>query len=167
MHDALTGLYNRHYLQLHLPRLHGRALESGRPLGLIVCDLDHFKTVNDGFGHAAGDAVLREFANRIAGTVRGVDIVARMGGEEFVVAMPETTLEMAMVIGERLRQRVAEEKFQLPGGEDEISVTVSIGAAMQDGEDDTPERMIARADAALYRAKREGRNRVVSAAAAA
>lgn len=161
MHDALTGLYNRHYLQLHLPRLHGRALESGRPLGLIVCDLDHFKTVNDGFGHAAGDAALREVAARLAAEVRTPDLVTRFGGEEFIILLPDAGLEAAAAIAERLRAAVAASPVALPGG-GSVPVTASFGVSTVFWDECNAETAIRRADAALYKAKRQGRNRVVT-----
>jgi two-component system cell cycle response regulator len=163
MHDALTGLYNRHYLQLHLPRLHGRAMESGRPLGLIVCDLDHFKAVNDGYGHAAGDAVLREVAMRLAAGVRTPDLVTRFGGEEFIILLPDAGLEAAAIIAERLREAVAASPVDLPGGG--VPVTASFGVSTVLWDECNAETAIRRADAALYKAKRQGRNRVVTSGA--
>jgi len=164
--DSLTGVRNRRYLERRLGELMKRWNgETSEELSVLVLDIDRFKSVNDTFGHPAGDSVLREFAKRIAGTVRGVDIVARLGGEEFVVVMPDTGLDTATSVGERLRQRVAGEPFVLPQESTAISVTVSVGAAVQTGDDDSPERLIQRADTALYRAKREGRNRVVPSAA--
>ena len=165
MHDALTGLYNRHYLQLHLPRLHGRALDSGRPLGLIVCDLDHFKAVNDRFGHAAGDAVLREVAARLAAEVRTPDLVTRFGGEEFIIMLPDAGLEAAAIIAERLREAVCAAPVALPCGAS-IAVTASFGVSTVLWDESNAETAIRRADAALYRAKRQGRNRVVTAGGA-
>lgn len=164
MHDALTGLYNRHYLQLHLPRLHGRSLESGRPLGLVVCDLDHFKAVNDTFGHAAGDVVLREVAQRLAAGVRTPDLVTRFGGEEFIILLPDADLEAAATIAERLREAVAASPVDLPGG-GSVSVTASFGVSTVLWDECNAETAIRRADAALYKAKRQGRNRVVTSGA--
>ena len=162
MHDALTGLYNRHYLQTHLPRLHGKALETGRPLALIVCDLDHFKDVNDRYGHAVGDAVLCEIAQRLAGSVRTPDLVTRFGGEEFIALLPDTDLGAAAIIGERLRQAVAAVPVPLPCGT-VLDVTASFGVSTVLWDECNAEAAIRRADAALYRAKRQGRNRVAVA----
>ncbi len=163
--DGLTGVRNRRYLERGLVTMIRDAYDEGCPLALLMMDIDHFKAVNDTHGHPAGDAVLAEFAKRVSRAMRGIDIVARMGGEEFVVAMPETDVHQAERIGERLRAVVSDRPFVLPNGEVEINVTVSIGVSSLLPEGDTPERMISRADSALYRAKREGRNRVISAAA--
>ncbi len=161
MHDALTGLYNRHYMQRHLPRLHARAQDSGRPLALIVCDLDHFKAVNDRYGHAAGDAVLTAVAARLTAGVRAPDMVTRFGGEEFIVLLPDTDLEAASGTAERLREAIAALPVDLPCGAS-ISVTGSFGVSTVLWDESTTEAAICRADAALYRAKRQGRNRVVA-----
>lgn len=166
MHDALTGLYNRHYLQQHLPRLHARAMESGRPLAMIVCDLDHFKSVNDRFGHAAGDAVLRSVAARLSGGVRTPDLVTRFGGEEFIVLLPDADIAGATLIAERLRSAVAGTPVALPCGAS-ISVTASFGVSTVLWDEGNVELALRRADAALYRAKRQGRNQVIASSAGA
>lgn len=166
MHDALTGLYNRHYLQMHLPRLQAQAFEAGRPLALIVCDLDHFKAVNDRHGHAAGDAVLRAVAGRLAGGVRAPDLVTRFGGEEFIVLLPDTGLEAAMGIAERLRRDLAAAPVSLPDG-GVLPVTASFGVSTVLWDECNAEAAIRRADAALYRAKRLGRNQVAGSGHAA
>lgn len=162
--DGLTGLHNRRYLERRLKALLADAGNSDRPLSLMMLDIDHFKTINDTYGHPIGDVVLREFAHRVARAVRGIDVVARLGGEEFIVAMPETDDDAALQIGERLREKIAVRPFILPDQHGELQVTVSIGVSSYIP-DDTPDTLISRADAALYRAKREGRNRVISAAA--
>src|SRR5690606_23725828 len=100
-------------------------------------DIDHFKAINDTHGHPVGDQVLRDFAKRVSEAVRGIDVVARMGGEEFVVAMPETEPDLAMLIGERLREKIAGRPFMLPEGRGELIVTVSIGVSALSGTDDT------------------------------
>jgi two-component system cell cycle response regulator len=129
-----------------------------------VLDIDYFKSVNDTYGHDAGDDVLREFANRIRKSIRGIDLACRYGGEEFVVLMPETDLAVATAIAERMRRRIASEPFLVHQGAELIEVTISIGiAALGRGDDAT--MLIKRADQALYHAKRGGRNRVVPAAA--
>ncbi len=158
MHDARTGLYNRHYLQQHLPRLHAQAMASGRSLGLIVCDLDHFKRVNDRFGHAAGDAV----AARLTGGVRTPDLVTRFGGEEFVVLLPDAEIVSACRIAERLREAVAAAPVPLPCGT-VISVTASFGISTVQWDEGSVDTALNRADAGLYRAKRLGRNRIQAA----
>jgi two-component system cell cycle response regulator len=165
--DELTGLYNRRYLASHLAAMFDRAFWTGRPLSVMVLDLDKFKSINDTYGHDIGDQVIREFAEKIRSSVRGIDLACRYGGEEFLVAMPDTEKEAARVVAERLRQEVAAHKLVINGGRDELVVTVSIGiASTEDGpKDDTPQRLIKRADEALYSAKSSGRNRVIAAAA--
>ena len=162
--DSLTGLYNRRYMESHLGAMVEDSLTNDKPVSLLIFDIDFFKSVNDTYGHAAGDAVLKEFSQRIAQNVRGVDLACRMGGEEFVVVMPDTDLTYARMVAERLRTRVGETPFKIDGGKD-LNVTVSIGIAVVEGAGDTAEKLIERADAALYRAKREGRNRVEAEAA--
>ena len=162
--DPLTGLYNRHYLDGHLSTLVPAATRSGKPLGLFIVDIDYFKSVNDTHGHSGGDEVLREFGKRLMNNVRGVDLACRLGGEEFVVVMPDTDMSFAYSIAERLRQKIAETPFVLSNGES-IDVTISIGVAVTDSSGDSVERLFDRADQALYRAKRDGRNRVVAEAA--
>ncbi|MCX5496421.1 PleD family two-component system response regulator [Kaistia dalseonensis] len=162
--DGLTGLHNRRYLERHLSGLVRQSTDDDKPLSLLLLDIDFFKSVNDTFGHDAGDDVLREFSRRIRKTVRAVDLVCRFGGEEFVVVMPDTDPGDAALVGERIRNRIAHPPFLIEGGEETLSMTVSIGLASRVGQDDTPEQMLRRADEALYRAKREGRNRVAPAA---
>lgn len=162
--DELTGLYNRRYFDRHLNVMLGKAQAQERDMALMLLDLDHFKTVNDGHGHDAGDAVLREFSARLKRNIRGVDLACRFGGEEFVVLMPDTDILQAEAVAERVRQAVAERPFDV-GGARPLFVTVSVGVALNESGADTPESIIKRADVALYRAKREGRNRVVFDAA--
>lgn len=163
--DGLTGLYNRRYFERHLATLIGQAAGRGRPLSLLLIDIDHFKAINDTHGHLAGDAVLREFAERIRRAVRGIDLACRFGGEEFVVAMPETDVSLAVLVGERIRERISGELFALGAGQPPIGVTVSIGISTMETTTDTVHSLLQRGDEALYRAKHTGRNRVVSAAA--
>lgn len=161
--DQLTGLYNRRYLASHLSAMFDRAFWTGRPLSVMILDLDHFKAVNDTHGHDAGDKVIQEFAERIRASVRGIDLACRYGGEEFLIAMPDTEKEFARLVAERLRQEVAAGSVVLNGGRDELKVTVSIGiASTEDGsKDDTAQKLVKRADEALYAAKSGGRNRVI------
>ena len=163
--DPLTNLYNRRYLDAHLRLLIARAAATSKPVCVLLFDIDHFKDINDSYGHDAGDAVLRDFSDRLRRGVRGIDLVARYGGEEFLVVMPETDASFAATIAERLRQEV--EKMAFTATSDEISfpVTVSIGLAEWRGQGDGAEALIRRADQALYAAKRAGRNRVVASAA--
>jgi two-component system cell cycle response regulator len=139
-------------------------VNGGKPVSLLIFDIDYFKSVNDNYGHPAGDAVLKEFAQRISQNVRGVDLACRLGGEEFVVVMPDTDLSYALMVAERLRQKVAEVPFHVEPTVS-ISVTVSIGIGVSEGTADCAAKLLERADAALYKAKREGRNRVVAEAA--
>ncbi len=163
--DDLTGLNNRRYLDRHLAALIEQAKAREKPLSLLVVDIDHFKSINDSFGHAAGDDVLREFARRVRRAVRGIDLACRLGGEEFVIVMPDTDAGLAMLVGERLRQRIAGDPFRITGGNQAVTVTVSIGIASLASREDTAEALFMRADEAVYRAKRDGRNRVAGAAA--
>jgi two-component system cell cycle response regulator len=162
--DALTGLYNRRYMETHVGTLVEQAASRSKPLTVLVLDIDYFKSINDTFGHDAGDDVLREFAVRIRKSIRGIDLACRYGGEEFVVVMPETDMAVATMVAERLRRRIASEPFPIQQGARSIEVTISIGiAALGRGEDAAA--VVKRADQALYRAKRDGRNRVVPDAA--
>jgi two-component system cell cycle response regulator len=134
-------------------------------VALLVIDIDHFKKINDSFGHGVGDEVLREFAVRLASNVRAIDLPVRFGGEEFVVVMPDTRLEDAQRIAERIRLHVAGSPFRVMGGEELLSVTISIGVAASLRSGDTPQALLRRADAAMYEAKAAGRNRVIARAA--
>ena len=131
----------------------------------MLIDIDHFKAVNDSYGHDAGDAVLREFATRIRRNTRGIDLACRLGGEEFVEVMPDCDLAKACQVGERLRQCIAAAPFEVGGKVGLLQVTASVGVAALEFDDDAPELMLKRADQALYCAKRDGRNRVVADAA--
>jgi len=163
--DQLTGLHNRRYMAQHLDRLIANAKRSGKPVAFLILDIDFFKSVNDTYGHDIGDEVLREFASRITANVRGIDLACRYGGEEFVVVMPDTDLDLASVVGERLRVSAEATPFAVGRAPHQLNITVSIGIAGSEGPDDTAEALLHRADTALYRAKHDGRNRVVSAAA--
>ena len=162
--DELTGLYNRRYFDRHLNVMLGKAHEQDRDMALMILDIDHFKAVNDNHGHDIGDAVLREFAARVKRNIRGVDLACRFGGEEFVVLMPDTDTAQAEAVAERVRQSMAEKPFEVATARP-LSVTVSVGVSIRESQADTPEGLIKRADVALYRAKREGRNRVIFDAA--
>jgi two-component system cell cycle response regulator len=164
--DQLTGLHNRRYLDSRLSTLFDESALRARTLSLLVLDVDRFKAVNDSWGHDAGDEVLREFADRVRTCTRGIDLVARMGGEEIVVVLPDTALDAAQAVAERIRKRVEGEPFQIQRGQRAISVTVSIGVASRRAGDAGPVEMMKRADEAVYRAKAAGRNRVIVANAA-
>ncbi|MEL6298630.1 MAG: PleD family two-component system response regulator [Pseudomonadota bacterium] len=162
--DALTGLHNRRYMETHLNTLLERARENDTSLSIIVADIDHFKSINDTYGHDVGDVVLQQFAERFKGNTRSVDLACRIGGEEFVIVMPDTDLEPAYHVAERLRASVAEAPFKV-SDELEIPVTASVGISILEFPEDTPATLFKRADNALYAAKREGRNRVIADAA--
>jgi len=163
--DVLTGLFNRRYMESHLATLVEQAASRGKPLTVMVVDIDYFKAINDSHGHDAGDDVLRDFALRIKRSIRGIDLACRYGGEEFVLVMPETDMAVAAMVAERLRRRIAAEPFAIQQGSRVVPVTISIGIAALRGKDDTAASVLKRADQALYRAKRDGRNRVVPDAA--
>lgn len=166
--DPLTGLYNRRYAMAHLKRLAARAADAGKNFTIMVADLDHFKAVNDTWGHAAGDAVLIEVARRIKDNLRGNDLVARIGGEEFLIALPECPPSEARQAGERIRRMIGREPVTLPTGE-EVRVTMSIGVAVGGSARgiDVVSTLINDADRALYDAKADGRNQVTLGRSAA
>ncbi|HBK90545.1 MAG TPA: PleD family two-component system response regulator [Parvularcula sp.] len=166
--DQLTGLYNRRYLASHLSAMFDRAFWTGRQLALMILDIDHFKRINDTHGHDIGDKVIQEISERIKNSVRGIDLACRYGGEEFLVAMPDTDMTFAGVVAERLRNEISQQKVSINGGREEVAVTVSIGiSSTEDGpKDDSAQKLIKRADEALYVAKTGGRNRVITGAAA-
>jgi diguanylate cyclase (GGDEF)-like protein len=160
--DDLTGLVNRRRFLEALDGEIVRAEALGTPVSIVLVDLDHFKLVNDRFGHAAGDEVLRQFAARALAHLRDVDVAGRLGGEEFAVVVPETNAAGAAAVAERLRGSLA--RLPLPAGAESALVTASFGVAERvQGEGGSD--LLRRADAALYQAKREGRNRVAVAAA--
>jgi len=153
--DPLTGLPNRRAFEEDLAREVARAARTGEPLAVVMLDLDRFKAVNDGYGHAAGDAVLRALAARAQGAVRAGDVVARLGGEELGLLLPGADLARAAEVAERLRAALAALPVDAAGHA--LAVTASLGCAvLAPGE--PPEALVARADARLYDAKRDGRN---------
>jgi diguanylate cyclase len=161
--DGLTGIANRRYFDMVLQTMSGDAMNSGDDLSLLLIDIDHFKKVNDTWGHATGDAVIQFVANTLAQSVKGQDCVARYGGEEFAVILPATSIDAAMRVGENIRTALSRRLF-VPRHLDETvgAVTVSIGVACYEpGE--ALAAWIQRADAALYEAKKTGRDRVISA----
>jgi diguanylate cyclase (GGDEF)-like protein len=149
--DPLTGALNRHALEGRLDELRAQAIATGQPICAVACDLDRFKRVNDLYGHARGDRVLKEAVTAIRSGLRGFDSLYRIGGEEFVIVLPRTTLRQGAEIAERVRAAV---ELARPGG---LDVTASFGVASSTGD------VVAAADKALYAAKRRGRNRVVAA----
>jgi two-component system cell cycle response regulator len=163
--DALTGLHNRRYMESHLGTLVEQSASRGKPISILVLDIDFFKSINDTHGHSAGDEVLKEFARRLKKAVRGIDLACRYGGEEFVVVMPDTDIGVATMVAERLRRRVASDPFPIAQNSRSVQATISVGISAMQSSDDKAADIVKRADAALYRAKRAGRNRVVSDAA--
>ena len=162
--DTLTGLHNRRYFTTHFAALVDQSSRKGRPLSLMILDIDHFKQVNDTYGHDAGDQILKAFAGRLRSVVRSSDVICRLGGEEFAVLMPDTALDVAARVAERIRRVVESDLFTFTPERPPISVTVSIGLAERDGDID-PDLLMRRADNALYRSKGAGRNRVTADAA--
>ena len=162
--DALTGLHNRRYFDMHLSSLLDQAAQESKPLSLLVLDIDFFKKINDTYGHDAGDEILRALAGRMRRAVRSVDLVCRLGGEEFVIVMPETALDVAGKVAERVRRAVEAEPFNVKEGQMAVPVTVSIGIADR-GSDANPDFIYKSADKALYESKATGRNKVTLAAA--
>lgn len=160
--DHLTGLYNRRFMEVHLRELMDEAETSGRPMSLLLIDLDHFKRVNDAYGHEGGDDVLTGFSARLAAQVRTVDLACRAGGEEFAILMPGADADAAKIAAERLRQFIASEPFRVRQHAERVPLTVSIGVT-QLHSDDTAVSFLRRADQALAAAKDQGRNRVIAA----
>ncbi|AKF07546.1 diguanylate cyclase [Sandaracinus amylolyticus] len=157
--DELTGLYNVRYLNSRLTEEYKRAERHRDPLALAMIDVDHFKQVNDRFGHEAGDAVLREVGVRLKKSVREIDVVTRYGGEEFVVLLPSTHLAGALVVADRVARTLREEPFDVAGTK--MPVTASIGLALFPSRGvHSKEELLRSADRALYRAKDEGRDRI-------
>ena len=174
--DPLTGLWNRRYALAHLARIAGAARAEGGDFAVMVLDIDRFKAVNDLHGHAAGDAVLQSVAARLQRALRPADLLARIGGEEFLVALPDATAETARALAERLCRAVAATPVPVPGVAGGVGVTLSAGLALASGSEGPgpgPDEAaaavnaaLARADAALYAAKAEGRNHITVASAA-
>ena len=161
--DSLTGLYNRHYLDSHLAALLERSKGDGRPLAVAIIDIDFFKLVNDTHGHVTGDQVLRELAQRLENSIRASDLAARLGGEEFIIVMSDTNMDTARAITARLCRDIEAKPFAASLIEDGLKVTASIGVAVADNRDKTPDDLVKRADKALYEAKNNGRNQVIAA----
>ncbi|MGO4870658.1 MAG: PleD family two-component system response regulator [Roseiarcus sp.] len=162
--DPLTGLNNRRFMENHLATMLDNARVRRAPLTLMILDIDHFKRVNDTYGHDCGDEVLKAFADRLRGIIRGGDLLCRLGGEEFVIVMPGVNVQAATRIAERARLAIQQEQFVIDPSGRMIPVTVSIGIAERSADGDASS-LYRRADQALYRAKAEGRNRVSADAA--
>ena len=158
--DSLTGLYNRRYFEVHLQKLLQKNETSRKSLGILMMDIDHFKAVNDTHGHAVGDEILKEFSDRIQDKLRGFDMVARIGGEEFVALLPDVTENMAYIVAERLRAAIADTPFTCNVPEGELAITTSIGGIIvEKGTKAEPDIVMKQADDMLYAAKEDGRNR--------
>lgn len=158
--DPLTGLNNRRYLDSHLKIVFERAVARQRPLSICMIDIDRFKTINDSYGHLAGDAVLQAVSKCLRKAVRGADLLCRYGGEEFILVMPDTDMDVAAVVSERLRQSIANREFELDSLGNSIQVTASFGLAALKPEYASANELLMQADRALYEAKSGGRNRV-------
>lgn len=159
--DGLTGLNNRRYFDIHARNILEQAQASGKPLTLLMTDVDHFKNVNDTYGHPSGDAILKQMAALLMKALRITDLCARYGGEEFVIILPNTEVNSARMVAERIRMMIEMSSFKIPVPPSEISRTCSIGISdLRPG--DTLEELLHRADQCLYRAKEKGRNIVVS-----
>jgi two-component system cell cycle response regulator len=157
--DTLTGLYNRRYFDTHLEKLLQKNETSRKSLGILILDIDNFKSVNDTYGHAVGDEILKEFAHRLQDKLRGFDMVARMGGEEFVALLPDVSSKMAHVVAERLRTAIDEEPFICDVPDGQLNITTSIGGTVvQKGTKADAKVSMKEADDALYQAKENGRN---------
>jgi two-component system, cell cycle response regulator len=157
--DGLTQLRTRGYFTETLRTECERARRSSRPVGLVIADADHFKRINDTYGHPAGDQVLIEIGKRLRQHSRASDTIARYGGEEFVILLPEATIEYAAAVGERIRAGLAAAPFLVNA----VDITISVGAASTEGRRADPESLLRTADEALYAAKHRGRNQVVAA----
>lgn len=158
--DSLTGLYNRHYLDAHIQNIFNQLFQTQKHFSLMMLDMDFFKPVNDTYGHDVGDEILVELSKRIVDSVRSSDLVARIGGEEFMVLMPETKLHDAYMMAERMRQYIANTPFRISHPDGEVQKTISIGLADMKFDGDDPASMVKRADTALYESKEGGRNQV-------
>ncbi len=159
LRDPLTGLYNRRVLDDFLPQLEAGVKRRGTSMGVLMLDLDHFKVINDTYGHAFGDRVLSRVASIVRNNLRKSDLPVRYGGEEFLLLLPDSTAEGAVGAAERIRQEIAREPFVFEG--QTVRVTISIGVAVFPDDDDQIDRVIKFADLALYQAKKRGRNCVV------
>jgi diguanylate cyclase (GGDEF)-like protein/PAS domain S-box-containing protein len=161
MTDYLTSLYNRRYFMQRGTEEFKRAKRNKQPLALLMLDIDQFKKVNDTYGHEAGDMALQQVASVLKSSLREIDILGRMGGEEFAVLLPNTPLHEAGVLAERVQQIMANTSFELPGASLNINITISIGVAVMTDEMSVIDDILRNADAALYHAKNSGRNRVI------
>ncbi|HZQ19785.1 MAG TPA: diguanylate cyclase [Terriglobales bacterium] len=156
-HDSLTGVLNRRAIRDVLRRELARCRRENQTLGVMLADVDHFKRINDHYGHGAGDAVLLTVVQRISSTLRPYDLVGRYGGEEFLIVAPGCDLELTQKLAERIRSAVGDVSVDL--GSEKVTVTLSVGVTLGTSDSD-PEFLVAAADSGMYQAKRQGRNRV-------
>ena len=168
--DPLTGLFNRRYALPHLARLSRECRKNGRQFAVMMLDLDHFKKINDTYGHKAGDDVLKQVAARLQANLRAVDLLARMGGEEFLVAIPNSNIIHARTAAERLCKLISGTPFFIGAERTELHITMSVGVSLKNGQEaigvtDDLEDLVNAADMALYAAKSGGRNMVSLSAA--
>lgn len=161
MTDSLTGLYNRRYMLAYLDQIMRQMIVNKKQISVLMIDIDHFKRVNDTFGHSVGDEVLREIALRLSSNLRGRDMVGRLSGEEFLVIMPDSNRGVAAMVAERLREKVSSELVDTSGGHEPLKVTVSLGISCASSDENTTQALLDRADRALYASKRNGRNRTM------
>lgn len=160
--DSLTGVYNRRYVDAHLPKLITKALQENKNLSVLMFDIDHFKKINDTYGHIVGDEILKQVTARVNEIIRGSDFLARLGGEEFLVVLPDTDFSISSSIGGRLLTVISEAKFDVKESSTPIPVTISVGMAHIHPDDCTNMSILLRnADDALYKAKENGRNRLI------
>ncbi len=160
MLDELTGMYNLRFFRKQLRIETARTKRSGFPCSLIIFDIDHFKRVNDTYGHPVGDQAIKEVTRRILRSIRSIDYAARLGGEEFSIILPSTRLADAVRVGDRVRKVISESPFHIPGASP-VKLTVSGGVAEYSIHlDSSPENLLKEADGALYRAKRGGKSQI-------
>ena len=159
IHDALTGLFNRHYLNERLDAEYSRAERAGHPISFLLMDIDHFKEVNDTYGHQAGDYALKTIAQIIMAQIRKSDIACRFGGEEFMIILPDTGPESAIQKADAFRKSISDRVYEFGGKE--FSITISIGIAVYPVNGTENDQILSKADAALYEAKRAGRDQVI------
>lgn len=157
--DGLTGVYNRRYFDIHIENMMTHAKDKHKPLALLLLDIDHFKIINDKYGHLSGDEILKQIAPRMTQSVRATDLVSRYGGEEFCIIMPDTPLKYAKEVAMRIKQAITSKPFKIPAGTGALKLTVSMGLTMM-VPDDSKADIIQRADEGLYMVKQHGRNNI-------
>jgi two-component system, cell cycle response regulator len=159
--DALTGLYNRRYFETHIRNMLAHSQFAPKSISVMMIDIDHFKNVNDTYGHQAGDAIIQEVGTRLKGNLRLTDLCARYGGEEFVIILPATNLDLAEKVGDRIRLAMESKMFKITVPPFEIKCMISVGVSCL-GDNDNLDTLVARADKCLYKAKEGGRNKVIT-----